>query len=164
MEKLSAKRFVRALRGAMEDLAVSAKSFCYSHEKEYQEVQEDLKFSVCCLEDGEEFAGKLLYKNARKLAPSTAQKLAEKAKTDEERQFYLFLANRQYPFERDLAKGEVSVKVIDARRFGVAIRKAMELLRREAGCYRMTEEPYYKDVQAYLEQLAARLVDNPKEE
>lgn len=163
MDSTSAKRFVRALRGVMEDLAVSAKSFCYTHEKEYLEVHEDLKFCIRSLEEDEEFAGKLLYKNARKLAPSTAQKLAEKAKTDEERQFYLFLARREYPFEKDLAKGEMSVKVIDARRFGVAVRKAMELLRREAGCYRMTEEPYYKDVQAYLEQLAARLVDNPKE-
>ena len=92
MNDLSAKRFVRALRGAEEYLADSAKCYCYSSKPEYQEVKEDLKFAIRSLESGEDFAGKLLFKNARNLSPKTARALAEHAKTPEERLFYLMIA------------------------------------------------------------------------
>ena len=88
MEELSAKRFVRALHAARELLAGEAKCFCYENEKEYLEIKEDLKFAIRALEDGEGFAGKLLYKNARNIAPSTAYALAQSAKSEEERHFF----------------------------------------------------------------------------
>lgn len=69
-----------------------------------------------------------------------------------------------YKFEADLAKNEMSIAVVDARRFAVGVRKAMEILRNTAGAYRLTNEPYYLDTQAFLEQMEARLSANPKED
>ena len=62
-----------------------------------------------------------------------------------------------YRFEKDLLNNEMSVAVVNARRFGVAVRQAMDLLKREAGCYRLQNEPYYMDTQAILEEMATRL-------
>lgn len=93
MNELSAKRFVKALRYAEETLVGDAQCFCYSHEPEFREVHEALKFAIRMLEQGEGFAGKLLYKNARKLSSKTVAALAEKAKTDEERRFYDFVGD-----------------------------------------------------------------------
>lgn len=86
------KRFVKSIRYAMETLAGDAKCYFYQHDPEYLELKEDLKFCLRELEEGEEFAGKLLFKNARKIAPSTAEAMAARAKTEEERQFFLSLA------------------------------------------------------------------------
>ena len=63
----------------------------------------------------------------------------------------------QYEFEKHLANNEMHVSVADARRFARAIRSAMRSLEQEAMCYRLTNEPYYRDVQAFLEEKATRL-------
>ena len=62
-----------------------------------------------------------------------------------------------YEFEKDLQNNELSIAVVNARRFGAAVRQAMHLLEREAGCYRLYNEQYYKDTQAILEEMATRL-------
>ena len=69
-----------------------------------------------------------------------------------------------YKFEKDLAKNEMSMTVVDARGFGAAIRKAARLLEQEAGAYKLTDEQYYLDTQAFLEQMASRLTGEPKED
>lgn len=86
------KRFVKSIRYAMESLAGEARCYCYEYDREYLELKEDLKFCLRELEEGEDFAGKLLFKNARKIAPSTAEAMAASAKTEEEKQFFLFIA------------------------------------------------------------------------
>lgn len=86
------KRFVKSIRYAMESLAGEARCYCYEYDREYLELKEDLKFCLRELEEGEEFAGKLLYKNARKIAPSTAATMAVRAKTEQERQFFLHIS------------------------------------------------------------------------
>lgn len=63
----------------------------------------------------------------------------------------------KYEFEKCLERNEMSVSVVDARRFGRAIRDAMRMLKLEASCYRLTKELYYLEVQAFLEQMAVRL-------
>ena len=63
----------------------------------------------------------------------------------------------KYEFEKDIANNLMSMDVIDARRFAVGVREAMAVLKRTAGCYRLTNEAYYKDTQAFWEQMAARL-------
>lgn len=63
----------------------------------------------------------------------------------------------KYDFEQDLEQNLMSMQVIDARRFARAIRSAMRDLKREAGCYSLTKEPYYLDVQTFLEKMATRL-------
>lgn len=93
MNDLSAKRFVRALRHAEKMLAGDAKCFCYSHEPEYKEMHEALKFAIRMLEEGEEFAGKLLYKNACRIAYANTLELARKAKSEEERNFFDYIAD-----------------------------------------------------------------------
>lgn len=86
------KRFVRSIRYAMETLAGDARCYCYEYDHEYLELKEDLKFCLRELEEGEDFAGKLLYKNARKIAPSTAEAMAARAKTEQERFFFIAIA------------------------------------------------------------------------
>lgn len=93
MDSTSAKRFVKALRYAEETLVEDAKCYCYTHEPEYQEVHEALKFAIRMLEQGEEFAGKLLYKNAQKIAPAYALGLIRQAKSDEERNFFAYICD-----------------------------------------------------------------------
>lgn len=94
MDSTSAKRFTRSLRYAEETLVRDAKCYCYTHEPEYQEMHEDIKLMIRLMEDGETVAaGKLIYKNARKITPKTAYELAAKAKSDEESQFYQFIGN-----------------------------------------------------------------------
>ena len=93
MDSISAKRFVKALRYAEETLVTDARRYCYSHDPEYQEVHETLKFAIRMLEQGESFAGKLLYKQAWQISSKVAYALAEKAKADEERRFYEFIGN-----------------------------------------------------------------------
>lgn len=63
----------------------------------------------------------------------------------------------QYDFEKDIENNELSMAVVNARRFGAAIRKAMATLEQDAGCYSLTREPYYADVQNFLGQMANRL-------
>ena len=72
-------------------------------------------------------------------------------------------ANIKYKFERDLAKNELSMDVIDARRFGKAVKEAMDGLELEARCYCLLDEPYYRETMAFLEQMANRLTAKPKE-
>lgn len=93
MDSTSAKRFVKALRYAEETLVGDAKCYCYTHEPEYQEVHEALKFAIRMLEQGEQFAGKLLYKNARQITPGHALELTRQAKSDEERNFFAYIGD-----------------------------------------------------------------------
>ena len=69
-----------------------------------------------------------------------------------------------YKFEQDLAKNEMSVAVVDARRFGKAVKEAIDGLALEARCYSLLDEPYYKETMDFLEQMANRLTANPKED
>ena len=69
-----------------------------------------------------------------------------------------------YQFEKDLAKNELSIDVINARRFGAAIQKAARLLEQEAGCDKLTKEPYYQDTVTFLQKMAERLTAKPKED
>lgn len=101
MDNTSAKRFVKALRYAEETLVGDAKCYCYSHEPEYQELHEALKFAIRMLEKGDAFAGKLLYQNAQKITSRTAYELAEKAKSDEEHRFYAFLDEQNSSHKED---------------------------------------------------------------
>lgn len=93
MDELSAKRFVRSLRYAMEVLANDAKCYRYEHTPEYLEVKEDLKFAIRMLEEGEGFAGALTYKNAKQIPMFIALDMARKAKTDEERNFFAYVSD-----------------------------------------------------------------------
>lgn len=54
-------------------------------------------------------------------------------------------------FQQDLANNEMSIDVVNARRFAAAVQQAMRLLEQEARCYGLTDEDYYLDVQEYLE-------------
>ena len=72
--------------------------------------------------------------------------------------------NIKYKFERDLAKNEMSIDVIDARRFGKAVKEAMHGLSVEARCYGLMYEPYYRETMAFLELMANRLTAKPKED
>ena len=94
MDSTSAKRFIRSLRHAEETIGGSAKCYCYTHEKEYQEIHEDIKLMIRLLEDGSHVqAGKLMYRRARQISPTAAYTLAEKAKSEEERRFYRFIGD-----------------------------------------------------------------------
>jgi len=92
-DSVNIKRFVRSLRYAMESLAGEAKCYRYEHDPEYTEIKEDLKFCLRELEEGEEFAGKLLFKNARNISHPTALNLIRQAKTEEERNFWAYVAD-----------------------------------------------------------------------
>ncbi len=72
--------------------------------------------------------------------------------------------NIMYDFEKDLANNEMSMKIVNARRFGAAVRKAMRFLEDEAHCYYLLREPYYQDTKAFLEQMAARLEADPQQQ
>ena len=52
---------------------------------------------------------------------------------------------------------ELSIDLIDARRFATAIREAIDCLDRSAGCYRLHEKSYYLEVKEYLEAKAKEL-------
>ena len=93
MDDLSAKRFVRSLRYAMEVLAKDAKCYRYEHEPEYLEVKEDLKFAIRMLEEGAAFAGALTYKNAKHIPIFVALDMARKAKSDEERNYFAYVSD-----------------------------------------------------------------------
>lgn len=64
---------------------------------------------------------------------------------------------RKYKFEERLEQNLLSMEVVDARRFGRAIREVMDDLEREARCYGLTEADFYLDTKAFLEQMATRL-------
>lgn len=63
----------------------------------------------------------------------------------------------KYKFETDLENNLMSIEVVDARRFAAAVRQAISLLEREAGCYRLHNERYYLDTQIFLTEMAERL-------
>ena len=63
-----------------------------------------------------------------------------------------------YKFERALKENLLDMSVVDARRFGHAVRAAMRVLEREAACYSLCKEDYYLDTMAFLEQMEARLM------
>lgn len=67
----------------------------------------------------------------------------------------------RYKFEEDLANNLLSIDVVDARRFGVAMRAVMRDLEQTAKYYNLTKEPYYRHVQAYLDRMAVRLEAKP---
>ena len=60
-------------------------------------------------------------------------------------------------FETDLENNLMSMEVVDARRFGAAVREAMQSLEREAKCYKLTNKDYYLYTQAFLKRMAERL-------
>lgn len=70
----------------------------------------------------------------------------------------------KYRFEMDWESGTMTMAVVDARRFGVAVRDAMRDLERAAKCYNLTKEPYYQHIQTYLDRMATRLETEPREE
>lgn len=69
-----------------------------------------------------------------------------------------------YKFEKDLARNEMSIDVVDARRFGKAVEEAMHGLTVEARCYGLLDEPYYQDTMAFLQSMAERLTAKSKGE
>lgn len=69
----------------------------------------------------------------------------------------------KYKFENDLEKNQLSIDVIDARRFGKAIKEAIHGLELEARCYSLQEEPYVLETMAFLEEMASRLTAKNKE-
>lgn len=94
MDNTTAKRFVRSLRHAEDTIVGSAKCYCYTHEKEYQEIHEDIKLMIRLLKDGSHVqAGKLMYRRAQQLSPDAAYAQAAKAESDEERRFYAFIGD-----------------------------------------------------------------------
>ena len=88
----TSKRFIRALHSALEGLAGEAMCYCYRNDPSYQELKSDLQYALRMVEQGEEFAGKLLYKNIRNMAPNTALKIAARAKDEQERLFFITVA------------------------------------------------------------------------
>ena len=89
---VNSRRFLHALQSALEGLAGSALCYGYRNDPDYLAVKEDLQYALRMVEQGEEFAGRLLFKNVQNIAPNTALKLAARAKTEQERQFYLSVA------------------------------------------------------------------------
>ena len=63
----------------------------------------------------------------------------------------------KYEFEKDLDRNELSMSVVNARRFSRAVRDALDGLELEARCYGLKNEDYYLTTKAYLERLEARL-------
>lgn len=63
----------------------------------------------------------------------------------------------KYDFENDLQQNLMSMEIVDARRFAVAIRDAMRSLKRDAGGYKLQGKDYYVDTQSFLEKMATRL-------
>ncbi len=68
-----------------------------------------------------------------------------------------------FQFEKDLSRNELSMDVINARRFAVAVRKAMDILQQEAACYHLTNEDYYQETLVSLGEMAVRLEAQPKQ-
>lgn len=89
---INIKRFVRALHSALERLAGDAHCFGYRNDPSYLELKEDLQYALRMVEQGEEFAGRLLYKNIQNISPNTALNIAARAKTEQERLFYIAVA------------------------------------------------------------------------
>ena len=89
---VNSRRFLHALQSALEGLAGSALCYGYRNDPDYLAVKEDLQHALRMVGQGEEFAGRLLFKNVQNIAPNTALKLAARAKTAQERQFYLSVA------------------------------------------------------------------------
>lgn len=63
----------------------------------------------------------------------------------------------KYKFEEYIERNEMDISVIAARRFARAVREAIGDLEREARCYHLTNEPYYIEIQEFLQQKLARL-------
>lgn len=91
MDSTTAKRFVRALRAAEEDLLRSAKCFCYTWEPEYKEILTNVQFSIRQIEHGEPFAGRLLYKMAQNISPTSLEEMVQNARSEEERGFFRYI-------------------------------------------------------------------------
>lgn len=70
----------------------------------------------------------------------------------------------KYEFEKDLERNELSMSVVNARRFSRAIRDALDGLELEARCYGLKAEDYYLEAKAFLEKMAVRLEARPQEE
>lgn len=67
----------------------------------------------------------------------------------------------KYEFEKDLERNELSMSVVNARRFSRAIRDALDGLELEARCYGLKDEDYYLEAKAFLEKMAVRLEARP---
>ena len=63
----------------------------------------------------------------------------------------------KYDFEKYLKENKLDISVIQARRFAVAVRKAIQEIDQAAGCYKLTNEPYYLETKTFLEEKLARL-------
>lgn len=70
----------------------------------------------------------------------------------------------KYKFENDLENNRISQEVVDARRFGKAVKEAIHGLELEARCYSLQEEPYVLETLAFLEQMEKRLTAKGKEQ
>lgn len=68
----------------------------------------------------------------------------------------------KYKFENDLEKNQLSMAVVDARRFGKAVEEAIHGLELEIRCYGLQEEPYVLETMAFLERMANRLTFKDK--
>lgn len=58
-----------------------------------------------------------------------------------------------------MEQNELSVDLIDRKRFAKAIREAMDCLDQTASCYKLTEKSYYLEVKEFLENRADHLED-----
>jgi len=56
-----------------------------------------------------------------------------------------------------LENKELSIDLIDASRFAVAIREAIDCIDRSAGCYGLRKKAYYLEVKEYLTKKAEAL-------
>lgn len=63
----------------------------------------------------------------------------------------------KYNFEQCLENNRMAMSVVNARRFAEAVRKAIQEIDQAAGCYKLTNEPYYLETKTFLEEKLARL-------
>lgn len=71
---------------------------------------------------------------------------------------------QEYQFEKYLKQGRLDQAVIDARRFGKAVRYALNEMEETARCYSLQKEDYYLDTKEFLEGLLKRLTAEPDNE
>ena len=63
----------------------------------------------------------------------------------------------KYEFEKTLEDNKLDMSVINARRFAKAVHTALQDLEEEARCYHVTNEDYYLETKAFLENMLSRL-------
>ncbi len=63
----------------------------------------------------------------------------------------------EYDFEKCLKENKLDISIIQARRFAVAVQRAIEEIDHAAGCYRLFKKPYYLETKTFLEEKLTRL-------